>query len=273
MKIILNSLQDVQDFFELCRMAPDLGRAIVECAPVDRAELKQTGVGALAASMDKAVVETSAALREDRTEAQFVEVDGLPTDIPQPEALDLGATLTEVAFNADDATVEVDATGRPWDEEIDSAAKTKTAKGIWTRSRRRDLTDERYTERAAEVLAAFKGAATPTGEDEPMATETHALPVEAEPEVAPAAAPSAIDFAELIEASAAAALDLPGDMAAALAASKQFLEATDHATFNALKHAVAPLDGSDAGKSLPAFSPGERRTLQAAIELFLSRQS
>lgn len=299
MKIILNSIYDVEEFVSI--LSPEyvelvhasskgcakLGRqvkqfhvagtmsaeaatealtragVIVDEAPDPMAaatyghDLHPEGYDRLVASMDKAVAETSAALRDP---------DGLPADLTAP--MDLGAEPD----NSDPCPiVELDATGRPWDEEIDSAAKTKTAKGIWTRSRRRDLTDERYAERAAEVLAKFQAqrewdAPLESEADEPVTTETHALPLENVDEGAVAILQYPYD--QLIEAAPAYRKtlegtedEIKGDMQPLLVAARDFIGLYGTVAKDALLDAVV------GGQSIPSLrDPSDRRLLQACMQ-------
>lgn len=217
------------------------------------------------ASADKAVAETSAALRKR-------EIDGINRQ--------LDAGLISAEFAADKLTAivgtaepeELDSTGRRWDEEIDSAAKTKTKAGAWTRSRRRDLTDERYNERAAELIA----EAQAINQDEPVATETHALPgltqadfdgIDVEAEAETAEAKPAVDLAALIEASADDALELSGSMGDLMAASRTFIESHGVQAMNELRAAVAPDPNNPAvGLSVGSLTPAQRALVQACIQ-------
>lgn len=279
MKIILNNLQDVRDFVSLITRAKHSGPVIQNIGLVspellhDRNctiqsvhgqeptsydpmaaatyghDLHPEGYDPLAASMDKAVAETSAALRDP---------EGLPNDVAAATTPVGGysGSIARTASAPESATIEVDATGRPWDEEIDSAAKTMTAKGVWTRSRRRDLTDERYAERAAEVLAAFRAGRVEDMADEPVATETHALPIDEA-----VAAVASYPFDQLIEASREAAGELAGDMQPLLVAGRDFIGLYGTAAKDALLEAVV------GGQPIPSLrEPSDRRRLQACMQ-------
>lgn len=201
------------------------------------------------ASADKAVAETSAALRVVLSSTPVGDREAEPTEIGQ------------IVGFADSA--ELDSTGRRWDEEIDSAAKTKTKAGAWTRSRRRDLTDERYNERAAELIAKAQADAT----DEPVATERHALPVDETPKAPDPETKPSVDLAELIEASADASLALTGSMSDLMAASRSFIETHGVAAMNELRAAVAPDPNNPAvGLSVGSLTPAQRALVQACIK-------
>lgn len=272
MKIILNSIYDVEDFLSI--LSPEYVKLVhassEDCGKLAEQVTKvQTVVqsvhGQEPTSYDPMAEATyghdlhpegyapvvqltpDEEREETRRQANGDDVvefpDGLPDAIAAPES----------------ATIELDATGRPWDEEIDSAAKTKTAKGIWTRSRRRDLTDERYAERCAELVSYSKTVAQLAAEEvagEPVATETHALPTDK-----PAGVDKLYPFAALIEESREAAGELAGDMQPLLVAARDFIGLYGTAAKDALLDAVV------AGQSIPAIrDPSDRRLLQACMK-------
>lgn len=251
MKIILNSYEDVQDFLSLVGERPRIEGKPPEMGAAYAAHQGET------AGQDTG--EDWAPATPERIRADCVKLLGeMDSNRPRGDAM---------PEDVQPIPEELDATGRPWDEEIDSAAKTKTAKGVWTRSRRRDLTDERYNARVAELIAEQR--AQDAGEGEPVATETHALPADVE------ALKEALDANEegrdpvkdltaLVEASREAAGELAGDMKPLLDASKAFIGEYGTAAFNELKQAVVPTDDGN-GKPLPTMSPGERRLLEACI--------
>lgn len=178
-----------------------------------------------------------------------------------------GDDVVEIGYT--EVAEELDSTGRRWDEEIDSATKKQTKAGAWVRSKRRDLTDERYNERAAELIAEAQASTT----DEPVATETHALPVDAQEmelndndEMVPVTKPT-VDLAALIEASADAALELSGSMGDLMAASRTFIEAHGAQAMNELRAAVAPDPNNPAvGLSVGSLTPAQRALVQACIK-------
>lgn len=201
-----------------------------------------------AASADKAVVETSAAQRGDQVETDFGAI---------------GVACMKKVDAAFTAAAELDSTGRRWDEEIDSATKKQTKAGTWVRSKRRDLTDERYNERVAELLAEAQAGTT----DEPVATERHALPVDETPKEPDPEAKPYVDLAELIEASADASLALTGSMSDLMAASRSFIETHGVAAMNELRAAVAPDPNNPAvGLSVGSLTPAQRALVQACIQ-------
>ena len=304
MKIVLSNMQDVEDFVSILSpgylqaMHPELrghgGGGSDGKLPADiikPANLYTDMAAAVyghdlhpegyrpeelptAASADKAVAEMSVALRDmDTGPTKFV-ISDEPAEVVEPETGDLE---------------ELDSTGRRWDEEIDSAAKTKTKAGAWTRSRRRDLTDERYNERAAELIAEAQASNQDESDEEPVATETHALPVdmqemelndndemvpvEAGPEVESAGGTPgpAVDLAALIEASADASLELSGSMGDLMAASRTFIEKHGVQAMNELRAAVAPDPNNPAvGLSVGSLTPAQRALVQACIQNYPS---
>lgn len=236
------------------------------------------------ASADKAVVETSAALRGDQVVTDFGAIG-----VACMKQVDAAFAAERARQTPGDDTTEVgtaepeelDSTGRRWDEEIDSAAKTKTKAGAWTRSRRRDLTDERYNERAAELIAEAQANWAPDKEfEEPVATETHALPgltqadfdgIDVEAETEPKEAKPAVDLAALIEASADTSLELSGSMGDLMAASRTFIEAHGVQAMNELRAAVAPDPNNPAvGLSVGSLTPAQRALVQACIQNYPS---
>lgn len=269
MKIIIHSLDELKELAELISSGSVLKNA-----------LSSATVHAPGTARDSALAESSAKLA-----AVERRIDALKAKAPKPDPADeegfrepagyaasaekaVRETSVELRKPVDPETVDaldpaevLDANGRPWDEEIDSAAKTKTAKGVWTRSRRRDLTDERYNERVAELIEAQR--ALSVDEAEPVATETHALPSD---ESAPTVgAELGADLTALVEGCRELADGTDGDMRALLDAAKGFIGEYGTSAFDDLKRAVVP-DESGNGKALPALKDPERQLLRACID-------
>lgn len=169
---------------------------------------------------------------------------------------------------------EFDSAGLPWDERIHAPSKATNKDGTW-RSRRnvdpRVVTAVEFELRAK--LAEHQMAAEPA--DEPIATETHALPqnepgpgtAAAQDEALPQAAQprTAEELSDLVKRSKELAGQHSDSHAELLTTCKGFIELYGHAAFNELKAAVAPVEGSPSGKSLQQFDPSERRLMQACM--------
>lgn len=239
MKIILSSTQDVLDFLALTAR---------------RGEPAQLDV----ANVVTVAPDCATSLAVPQTEEQTAEPAEPQAAEPQGQSDDTPAELD----------VELDADGRPWDEEIDASSKTKTAKGLWRRSARRDLTDERYNERRAELIAASQSGPTESAEtdDEAVTTEVHALPTGQVETVAGAPAPALTDeypWVEMLVQADAVLADQPSDMQALLVAARDFIGMYGTAAKDALLDAVVE------GKAVPALrDPSDRRRVQAAMKLY-----
>ncbi|NEL74522.1 MAG: hypothetical protein G3W60_21640, partial [Xanthomonas perforans] len=98
-------------------------------------------------------------------------------DAPQPVE-DTGPSIPAMAALAP----EVDATGRKWNERIDSSNKGLNADGTWRARRNHGLSADEVAAIKAEMMVDEKGS--PEAE---VTTETHPLPVQ-EPEAAEPAA-------------------------------------------------------------------------------------
>lgn len=272
MKIVLNSMDEVIDFVRglhpgLLAMAghgakPDaveqLARQVDKANPTVLRDMDDIHFGKLQTAPSKTTAEFPPGVTSYPTNTAD-EPNGLPQDIQSP----IGPTDT---VNTVQVADPVDASGRRWDERIDSSSKETTGKGLW-RARRNVPDDVR-----AAVLAELSAQPEPDrSEDaEPLVTETHALPVE-EPEVAPSesATPSnAIDYTALIEASQEAALDASDSHTDLLTACQGFIGAYGHAAYGELRKHVAPKDETG-GKAIQEFTPAERRLMQACIANYL----
>lgn len=273
MKIVLNSMDEVIDFVRglhpsLLAMAghgptpaaapqEDFTPRVTEYADAPKATVRMVDFGGLQLPVVPAADEP----------------DGLPQDIQSP----VGPTDTVSTVQVDNP---VDASGRRWDERIDSSSKEVTGKGLWRA--RRNVPDDVRAAVLAELSAQPDQASSEDAE--PLVTETHALPVE-EPEAAVGADtevedyPEAsqpqvfvpidsVDYAALIAASQEAALDASDSHAWLVEVCKGFISAYGHAAFAELRKHVAPKDDAS-GKSIQQFTPSERRLLQACIANYL----
>lgn len=205
----------------------------------------------------------------------------LPTE-PHGEAR-LAAHVAAAADAAEPTTDELperDADGVVHSTDWHSDPPKINADGRWKARRGRD--NDAYKawlrEQAVEVVEAAVAA-----DAEPVATETHALPqddpamrsaeqlaqeaafAQDEPQ-APVAPASTVDLAALVEASQKAALDASDSHMDLIKACQAFISDHGHPAYNALKAAVAPLEGAENGKAVPQFTPAERRLMRACIE-------
>lgn len=166
-----------------------------------------------------------------------------------------------------EAVPELDADGRRWDERIDASSKALTAKGVWRARRNHGLSDEEV-----EAIKREGTVAPPeTADDAPAVTETHPLPTD-EPQAGvpePAPAPTEDDdaelkatFFELVEQARKPAEDIQkDDVATTLQAAQAFTKAHSPHAFRLLRETITD-------KTLPGMTPGERRVLLAAMELY-----
>lgn len=202
-----------------------------------------------------------------------------------------GQTYDEAAADAAAAhkalvTVQRDADGVVHNTDWHSDPPKINADGRWKARRGRDNDAYKWWLQEQAVTAETAVAA----DAEPVATETHALPqdgpelhatdgealsgpaVVAEneglntfAEMAAVAEP-AVDLAALVEASQEAALDASDSHMDLIKACQAFISDHGHPAYNALKAAVAPLEGAENGKAVPQFTPAERRLMRACIE-------
>lgn len=254
MKIVLNDINDVEDFLKI--LSPSYFRLIQKAA--HGMDVMADNIDAPCTPDDYARV---AALRDGP--------DGLPTDIAQPQGV---VTTNEPGPVGTDEVPERDADGVAHHTDWHSDPAKINADGRWRARRKRD--EDAYKAWLLEQAVEIAEAAI-AGDAEPVATETHALPLddaddvkEAGPGVTeplPEAAPG-VDLAALVEASQEAALDASDSHMDLIKACQQYIEAHGHPAYNALKAAVAPLEGSDNGKAIPQFTPGERRLMRACMD-------
>lgn len=185
-----------------------------------------------------------------------------PQDEPETTA------APTVAERTDDPP-EFDSAGLPWDERIHAPSKATNKDGTWRA--RRGLEQALVSAVEAELRA---NLAQHQMADEPVATETHALPQDEAEEasaqdetVAEESAPryTSEGLAEHVSVCQEHAAGQSDSHVALLESCKRFIEAYGHAAFNDLKAAVAPVEGSPSGKSLQQFDPNERRLMQACM--------
>lgn len=280
MKIVLNDVNDVEDFLRM--LSPSYFRLIHKAS---------TGMDALADNIAEPT--TAAEYRErgqpydmrtrhdefvGRVPTQYDEPNGLPTDIPAPLAASMDAAVAETrAALRQEGDPTLDADGVPHSADWHSDPPKINADGRWKARRGRD--NDAYKawllEQAVEVAEAAVA-----GDVEPVATETHALPLDEQQagleqmelvndEMVPVAAP-VVDLAALVEASQEAALDASDSHMDLIKACQVFISDHGHPAYNALKAAVAPLEGAENGKAVPQFTPAERRLMRACIENYPS---
>ena len=230
-------------------------------------------------------------------------VEGKPSALAAPygdavAAMDDSRTPEDAAA----AAPEVDRDGVRYDERIHAPSRAIKADGTWRMKRNVDqklvdtvLAEQHEQNRAIVQAAQADEPKVEEANDDALVTETHALPVDdpdavnavaaevadtgvdaaaAEADTVHEAMPAgiSIDFPSLVADAQAMAGDLSGDMVNVLNVSREFLAATSHETFAALKAHVAPGDDGQ-GKALPTMSPGERRLLEAAMSLHLKART
>lgn len=237
MKIILHSTQDVRDFLDLMG-SPGL-------APPDKSDMININLSPadIAQSVANLVAEGEARSHAPirGTAVPVHETTAQPETCDVPEAIE---------------APELDSNGLPHDERIHSVPAKANADGSW---RARRGVDKALV---AEVEAVLRAAMT---EVEPVATETHALPVDTEAEPTQEVPfPSKVDLIALIEGSKEAAGDLPGGMVELLAAGREFISKHGTDALAELKQAVAPTEDGK-GKSMQELSPAQRCLLTACL--------
>lgn len=270
MQIILNSLDELRDLVAV--LHPDFAARVthvsvgVTSQKIGRAHRPAPHIADEVSDVPSVSGEAAMWKLSGGAEAPFNAApgDAGPLVSSETDAIAGRAEPTEVP--------PVDATGRPWDERIDSSNKALTDKGVW-RARRNvapELREQVLGDWEAHVAEKANAAEVADSGEEPVATETHALPKD-EPQTADQAdpnteaAPVDAKLVELVAASKEAAQDASDSHADLLKACQAFIGAYGHPAFNALKNATAPVEGSTHGKMLPNFTPGERRLLQACM--------
>lgn len=264
MKIVLNDVNDVEDFLKM--LSPSYFRLIQKAS---------SGMDALADRIPEGVaIGTPGRLDEVERERP---VD--TTVEPHPE----GATVMSSAGPVDANLAQAlgiteqpsqDADGAPHNTDWHSDPAKLTAKGVWRARRGRD--EAAYKDWLMSLAVEVAEAAIVADDAEPVATETHALPqdepesagdtpeVQADTETAGEAAPT-VDHTALIEASQEAAENAPDGTIDLLNAGKEFIKEYGTAKFEALKSAVCPTEDGK-GKSIPSMVPAERRLMRACMD-------
>jgi hypothetical protein len=255
-KIVLNDIRDLQDLLRVID-------------PALYAELKgvQLAVNKPRADSSQFRVVTPQASDQDGRDWEGNEPTGLPTDIAQPEP------LASVSQDAVDGVEEWrDADGVEWHQDWHSEPKKYNADGRFKAKRGRDK--DAYASWVEEQKALDQDVSGLSQEpDEPVATETHALPVQEESEAAetPAAdapAAPAVDLQALVASCAEASLDAPDNMMDLLNQAKAFIVDHSKGELDALKAVVAPLEDGTGGKPLQMLDPGQRRLLSACMKAY-----
>lgn len=218
----------------------------------------------------------------------YVSVTGTGYDFPKTEVVLSDSTtpaghrivtVTEVDNRtADVEAPELDADGRRWDARIDSSNKGLNKDGTWRARRNHGLTEDEVTGIKAELMkeandaaeaAIYASAENGATVFEPGAggvTETHPLPVDepesAEPDADNTDAALQATFSELVEQARKPAEDIQkDDIATTLQAAQAFTKVHGTETFQLLRATITD-------KTLPGMTPGERRVLLAAMELY-----
>lgn len=296
MKIVLNDVNDVEDFLKM--LSPSYFRLIQKAStgmdaladniaePTTAAEYRERDIeGTRRQLAEGKISETFAA--EKLAELADSDPQGLPTDIPAPlaAAMDAAVAETSAALRQEDELPERDADGAPHNTKWHSEPAKINADGRWRARRKRD--EAAYAEWIAER------APCANTDSEPVATETHALPqdelqhstdpemdralnadaaylnamgADAGPTLSDLEVAPTVDLAALVEVSQEAALDASDSHMDLIKACQAFISDHGHPAYNALKAAVAPLEGAENGKAVPQFTPGERRLMRACID-------
>lgn len=291
MKIVLNDLQDVQDLVGM--LDPELLRTWQPSLGARLASKSETAADYRSRDIEGIKRQRDEGLISDRMATdKLAELGALPDDIDTPQAADgpsfgHGNVDNLVAYAASVAEgqefPERDTDGAKYSTDWHSDPKKLTAKNVWRAKRGRDESAYKawLLEQAVEVAEAA---------DEPVATETHALPqaelcedegcvhngvphrcitpkdpqeAGSEPTAEPVQPASTVDLQALVAASQEAAMDAKDGLQDLLAGCRDFTSAHGTTEFNALKAAVAPR--GDTGASLQEFTPAERRLMLACI--------
>lgn len=270
MKIELNHLDDVAEFLSMLdpqfyhRVRTHFDRGAQSTPEVATDEREKTLIRQMAT--DGLISEIFAATK--LAELGDAPADGLPTDIVKPDAPqpveDTGPSPPVVAALAP----EVDATGRKWNERIDSSNKGLNADGTWRARRNHGLSAEEVAAIKAEMMVAAEPTAEPQEAEPEVTTETHPLPVrepeapapEVETPVREAAAP--LDLDEVLIKGAELAQDASDSHMDVLSASREFISSFDLDVYNAVKAATVE------GKALQTLTPGERRLLIGTLNAY-----
>ncbi|MFB0357341.1 hypothetical protein ABVD92_19935 [Xanthomonas euvesicatoria] len=282
MKIVLNDLQDVQDLVAM--LSPELlrrcnkGLSRVAVAEVSSNLGEDEGCdhhGVPHVCISATPTPARHVERESAKEAAELP-DGLPTDIDPP---------TDPLPSDGHASTDHDADGVQHNTDWHSDPAKLNADGRWRARRKRD--EVAYAEWLKDMRAEPSHV-----DDEPTATETHALPMHSpdsemdaalsedaaklaapgadpDPTLAdleePQAPTSTINLEALVSDSLEAAQDASDSHIDLLNACRDFTSKHGHPVFTALKAAVAPDKATGQGKAVQQFTPEERRLMQACI--------
>lgn len=256
MEINLHSLDDVRDF--VAALNPEL---ILAAHPQLRRD------PAVTVDVRNVVTGLSATAIDEWAEAHFSH-DAHPEGFePAPAVKDepTEAAGPDIPSQTEPGLAR-DADNVPYSTDWHSTPEKINADGRWKAKRNRDAD-------AYAVWVAAHLVVAPSPEDEPLATETHALPQSAHPmdtgelpQDEPATVGLGVDHAALIAASQEAAMDASDSLQDLLVAGRDFITAHSTAAFNALKSAVVPLEGNPAGKPMQTLAPAERRLLRACMD-------
>lgn len=290
MKIIIHSLDELLELTELIR-ARRLEREVRIDNKVETRVHSATGVAKLISDEVVRMAGNAAAEYRER------DIEGTRRQLAEGKISETFAAEQLAAYAAEPTTDEavaptLDADGVPHSTDWHSDPPKINADGRWKARRGRDNDAYKWwlQEQAVQVAEAAAAA-----DAEPVATETHALPQDEDSrdagadyageggkpqndqqagleemelvndDMVPIATPT-VDLAALVEASQEAALDASDSHMDLIKACQAFISDHGHPAYNALKAAVAPLEGAENGKAVPQFTPAERRLMRACIE-------
>lgn len=240
---------DIQDFYRLTELVAAGRKALAEARdnPTTNVAVKVANTIALAMKISPEAAR-AAGLAEDPDS--------------QPDGTKVGLPAA-------------DSDGAPHNTDWHSEPAKINADGTWRARRKRDEAAYKDWLLSLAVEEAEAAIAAEAGE-EPVATETHALPQNSEdPDqvdtvprsgvVEQADTAPTVDLAALIAGSQEAAENAPDGTIDLLNRGKDFIKEYGTARFEALKAAVAPLEDGT-GKPVPSLTPTERRLLRACMD-------
>lgn len=279
MKIIIHSLDELLELTDLIR-----GRRLEREVRIDNKIERSSTTGVAKLISDEVVRMAGNAAAEYRE----LDIEGTRRQLAEGKISETFAAEQLAAYAAEPTTAEavaptLDADGVPHSTDWHSEPPKINADGRWKARRGRDA--DAYSAWLLSLTAEIAKAAV-AADAEPVATETHALPQDdgdvptAEPQepgsesaAAPAQAGPTVDLAALVEASQEAALDASDSHMDLIKACQAFISDHGHPAYNALKAAVAPLEGAENGKAVPQFTPAERRLMRACIENYPNKEA
>lgn len=282
MKIEIECIEDLRDLIGV--MDPEFLRTWQPALTTEPRRWTQEDLDRTEREADR--LHSSLKFEQCESAAHLAEPNGLPTDISQPEI------MSEAEVEANIAVHSRDADGVPHNTDWHSEPAKINADGRWRARRKRD--EDAYKAWLAEQVV--DAALAVAADAEPVATETHALPQDEQSEGAFRAAASRetasaetnemtdkliaevraamdVDLAALVEASQEASLDASDNHMDLIKACQVFISDRGHPAYNALKAAVAPLEGAENGKAIPQFTPGERRLMRACMANYPQKES